>query len=465
MALAGPIELVLCLAQVYWYRQHLQQFSPWPGLAHAIWLLLSGTRFVTACLLILCMKLFMDITTGTSCSELHNYRSLTAEYLVLHFGAILKMMHAVQLMVNPVVRTHYSFIDAGIVLCLLLETLRQTWIQLFSDNFVTPSLKQLLLWNTGDIKERTAMLCREQILGRSMLDDSLEQLCGEPLLNIHAIQSGELDKKDQLIIPGAFGTSQMKAVNDSIAVSDGPFGSQHPKVCQVLIRAENYSAIEACDFPDLTQDDLKLFHANLSKVLRACPLADVIHIPCGSHFKKGRLLPFLHLSFSDYAKAIQDISGQVTANTLVPTACADELAIDVSSVVLGDPRTNFLKEKSFVEMIESGPCKEFYDVAFSFMPELRPQVADHRAHIHVGIVRPSPGSYELQVRGLFSARPIIALRLLKSDLGKLPEAVAALPRIDVFPTKKRKPSDAAAAEKTDSNQAFTPRRVSQKRKN
>ena len=83
-------------------------------------------------------------------------------------------------------------------------------------------------------------------------------------------------------------------------------------------------------------------------MLAVLPSADTLFIPSGS-YKMDMNEPRVLLSMEDYESDVEHLG--VSPNHMPATDSPDDTAIDISAMVLSDPRSAFLSRVSFAEGI------------------------------------------------------------------------------------------------------------------
>ena len=105
------------------------------------------------------------------------------------------------------------------------------------------------------------------------------------------------------------------------------------------------------DFQELSDEDLSTWHMDLSRILSVLPSSDTLFFPSGA-YKMNMNEPKVLLSMDEYESDLEHIG--VSPNHMPAVDSQDDIALDVSAMVLSDLRAAFLSNTSFAESIRQG---------------------------------------------------------------------------------------------------------------
>ena len=194
----------------------------------------------------------------------------------------------------------------------------------------------------------------------------------------------------------------------------------------LLLKPDSYENFRAMDFHELSDEDLLYWHTDLSRILAALPSADTLFIPHGG-YKLSMNEPKVLLSLGDYEADVKQLG--VSPNHLPAFDSPDDMALDVSAMVISDPRAAFLASVPLAESLRRGMALGLYQLFADFGSQIQEAIEAHKKGASIcesdeeaawseaeseedePLIRTDlPVSYEVQIRGVNRSPPSIAAR-------------------------------------------------------
>lgn len=260
----------------------------------------------------------------------------------------------------------------------------------------------------------------------------LRQVTRDELVFLHGVQAGVPDLTEAICKASPLGLLPANLLAT---------GCKHSKVKWLIFKPETYSNFDAKDFCELAEEDQLNWNTDLSLALDTLPSADTLHFPYGA-YKQDLNRPFVQLSCKEYIKDVQALGQDVVPNTEPATGEGDDVAYDITSKAIADPRTAFLLTKPLQTALKEGgsgaTLAKFYDFVGTLLRDASaasPQaggVADKSTPLLDSKVQmPEFPTYEIQIRGIQSSPPTVVFRAPSSQA--LPAGWENLERVDLMP--------------------------------
>lgn len=421
----GPvifIELPLAVTELIWWPPHEGE-ADWPTPARMLWLALTVLRVMSALLMLRAFP-FLASTWARNPNTL-NAKLWRAEFCVGELGSCVMYFNALSAWVLPG-HGPYTWPDIAFIALLLFEALRV---------YATHALFTLWLLMNWDRIDWAAE-CAKRVPGCGPIMRGLRKITHNDLFYLHAVQSGKPDTQEWLVK-----ISPLPAWMFGKLVGTGAY---HEPVKQLVVRADAYANFRAIDFHELDTDDLRFFGEDLRRMLSALPSASTLYFPYGDVFKMKMRRPHLRLACSEYEAEIRRIGdaagGSLAANTQeAAEGWPDQVAVNITSVVLADPRASSLDSgrRSFMEAlaVDGGAGSvALLQLLGSLLSELPCSPKTVSEAFGSSNARPPMGGaqYEVLVRGVHSAPATFLIRTLPGQ--ELPTGWEALPHVSLAPS-------------------------------
>ncbi|CAJ1346103.1 unnamed protein product [Effrenium voratum] len=398
---------------------------------------LIDSRFILAVMRVLCGILLIAASPFLGKAKTRNPNTLTAlhwraEFTVGEFGASQMYFNALSVWLQPGVGP-YRTMDLVLLGFLALEAFR-----IFFRHAVY-WLYIMCRWDSID----WAAEVKKAVPAQGPVMQGLREVTSDELVFLHGVQAGVPDSTEWIVKASSYLPSSMVAT-----------GCNYPKIKLLVLRPDNYENFRAIDFSDLSNEDLVNWNHDLGRVLSALPTSDTLFLPSG-YYKLDMMLPKALLSIADYESDVELLG--VVPNEIGATESDGDVAFNVTSKFLSDPRCAFLLGRSFADSAKEPGMAEFYKV----IGELGNQIEDAAkaqqlangtldkfesdgsdADIESGTDTPllaleanMPMAYEIQIRGVKQLTPMIVLRVPQSQA--LPVGWQHLPPVSPMPASAK----------------------------
>eukprot|EP00913_Durusdinium_trenchii_P000879 g817.t1 len=371
---------------------------------------LKNARMVLIIMRILCAVLLVVAAPFLGKSKTRNPNTLSAlkwraEFDVGEFGASQMYFNALSVWLQPGVGP-YSTVSLVILALLALEAFR-----IFFCHAVY-WLVVMCMWDSIDWSAQMKL----SVPANGPVMQGLREVTNDELVFLHAVQAGVPDYTESIAkVPGYIPASKVAT------------GCKYPPIKLLVLKAdalrrslrgmrENYENFRALDIWDLAKDDVENWNQDLARVLGSLKSSDTLFIPCAG-----------------YKMDQQDI------------------ALDLTSNFLGDPRCAFLTRGSFIEPLRAGALTDFYKVVAEIGLQIESSVkavakatdldyeseeASDESDADAPLLTPYGSmAYEIQIRALRGPSPRMVLRMPKTQA--LPAGWQHLQRVEPFPASAK----------------------------
>ncbi|CAE7474375.1 unnamed protein product [Symbiodinium necroappetens] len=393
---------------------------------------LQNSRLVLAAMRALCAVLLVIAAPFLGKSKTRNRNTLSAlkwraEFAVGEFGATQMYFNALSVWLQPGVGP-YSWVDIAFLALFALEAFR-----IFFAHAVW-TLVLMSRWDSIDWKSEI----KKRVAAQGPVMQGLREATGSELNFTHAVQAGVPDYTEVIVQAATYLPASLVAT-----------GCKYPPLKLLLLKPDNYENFRAMDFHELSDEDVFFWHMDLSRMLAVLPSADTLFIPSGS-YKMDMNEPRVLLSMEDYESDVEHLG--VSPNQMPATDSPDDTAIDISAMVLSDPRAAFLSRVSFAEGIMQdmalGLYKLFGDIGGQIQAAIDAQKkgmehfdTDEETGFSESdedepLLRTDlPMAYEIQIRGVKRTPPCVVLRVPQRQ--PLPMSWQLLPRMEPMPASAK----------------------------
>ncbi|CAE7241143.1 unnamed protein product [Symbiodinium pilosum] len=295
---------------------------------------IQNARMVLAAMRVLCAVLLLFAAPFLAKTKTRNPNTLSAlkwraEFTVGEFGATQMYFNALSVWLQPGVGP-YSWVDVVFLSLFALEAFRI---------FFVHALWTLILmsrWNSIDWKSEI----RHRVAAHGPVMRGLREATGNELTFTHAVQAGVPDYSEVVVSAATYLPASLVAS-----------GNKYPRLKLLLLKPQSYANFRAMDFQELSDEDLSTWHMDLSRILSVLPSSDTLFFPSGA-YKMNMNEPKVLLSMDEYESDLEHIG--VSPNHMPAVDSQDDIALDVSAMVLSDLRAAFLSNTSFAESIRQG---------------------------------------------------------------------------------------------------------------
>ncbi|CAK9073741.1 unnamed protein product [Durusdinium trenchii] len=392
---------------------------------------LKNARMVLIIMRILCAVLLVVAAPFLGKSKTRNPNTLSAlkwraEFDVGEFGASQMYFNALSVWLQPGVGP-YSTVSLVILALLALEAFR-----IFFCHAVY-WLVVMCMWDSIDWSAQMKL----SVPANGPVMQGLREVTNDELVFLHAVQAGVPDYTESIAkVPGYIPASKVAT------------GCKYPPIKLLVLKAENYENFRALDIWDLAKDDVENWNQDLARVLGSLKSSDTLFIPCAG-YKMDQQVPKMLLSLNDYEGDVEYLG--VTPNEMTVPESDTDIALDLTSNFLGDPRCAFLTRGSFIEPLRAGALTDFYKVVAEIGLQIESSVkavakatdldyeseeASDESDADAPLLTPYGSmAYEIQIRALRGPSPRMVLRMPKTQA--LPAGWQHLQRVEPFPASAK----------------------------